>query len=296
MRAEHRIVIIGAGPAGLAAALQLKRQGYEPLLLEGNRPGGLLHNANLVENYPGFPGGIKGPELVEKILVQAGGVGVEITSAEVLALDWLGEEFQLRTTEGNLKARVVVVASGTRPKPYKDHEIPAELAHRLHYEVVPLLAKRRKRIIILGAGDAALDYALNLSRHNQVVILNRGRHVRGLGLLWERVQKSKSIEYHEQAEINSIQETESDPLLLKTEVAGNSKQFVGDYLIAAIGRRPATSFLEESVKKHLGELTLEGKLYLIGDVCNDRFRQTAIAVGDGLRAAMEIDRRFMGDE
>src|SRR4030065_2516873 len=109
-------LIVGAGPAGMAAALQLKRYGIDCTLLEKARLGGLLHNANLVENYLGFPGGIPGPELVAWFERQLAKAEVSVTQAEVLSLDYDGHKFQLRTPTGEYEASIAVVASGTQPR------------------------------------------------------------------------------------------------------------------------------------------------------------------------------------
>jgi len=164
------VLIIGAGPAGLAAAIQLQRYGIPPLILERHNPGGLLWNANLVENYPGFPQGISGVALVKRMQQQADEVGVKITAAEVTRLDWNGRHFRAETTTGILRAQYVVIASGTQPRRFTNFALPLRRADRIFYEVAPLLEIRGTEVAIVGAGDAAFDYALNLAqRKNQVV-------------------------------------------------------------------------------------------------------------------------------
>jgi thioredoxin reductase len=116
-----------------------------------------------------------------------------------------------------------------------------------------------------------------------------------LGLLWDRVQQVAAIKYYDQAQITNVQPSDDGRFMLTSQVKEVRKEFEADYLIPAIGRRPALSFLGPTVKNDLKRLKGEGKLYLIGDVCNDHYRQTAIAVGDGLRAAMNIEERLMGE-
>ena len=121
-------IIIGAGPAGIAAGIQLKRYGLEPILLERGEIGGLLVNANLVENYPGFPGGIPGPALVQRIKQQANDIALPIHSAEVTKLDIKeGNLFLAETTKNVYYSRIAVVATGTVPRRLKDFPIPPEL-------------------------------------------------------------------------------------------------------------------------------------------------------------------------
>lgn len=295
MNVKPRIAIIGAGPAGLAAALQLSRQGRQPLLFERGQPGGLLHNANWVENYPGFPGGIAGPDLVQHFLEHSRQAGVEITQAEVQRLDHGPEGYVLQTTIGEFLADIVVVASGTEPNRYQSVQLPQFILDRVHYEVAGLLSMKDQEVLILGAGDAALDYALNLSRHNQVTILNRGSRVVGLGLLFERVLASPAIEYLADHEVVRVQAAGNGRLQISARAAAGFRQFEVDFLIPAIGRQPAKDFLTKRVKNHLGQPRRDATLFFIGDVANDRFRQTAIAVGDGLRVAMEIEARIKGD-
>ena len=139
------VIIIGAGPAGIAAAIQLRRYGLTPVLLEKDHIGGLLVNANLVENYPGFPQGISGVELVKLFQSQLELTGVTVSFEEVLHLDY-DESFIIRTSQRELRSRIAVVASGTWPR---QAEFPPEAADRIFYEVSPIAGVEHKKIVII---------------------------------------------------------------------------------------------------------------------------------------------------
>jgi thioredoxin reductase len=293
MAARAEVVIIGAGPAGLACALQLKRSGVEPLLLERAKVGGLLLNANLVENYPGFPQGISGVELVRLFEEQLARVGVEPCFEEVLQLDHDGRLFRIETDRRTIRAEIVVIASGTKPKPFQDCPIPEAAEGKVFHEVYPLLGVRGKRVAIVGGGDAAFDYALNLARENHVYILNRTSRTRCLPLLWERAIANPRIRYRENTLITAIEGSSMGKgLVLKLASGGKGWTLEVDYAIFAIGRVPRLDFLSAELKRRLERLKEEGSLYLAGDVRRGIYRQTAIAVGDGLETAMRIYRKL----
>ncbi len=285
------VTIIGAGPAGIAAALQLKRSGIEPLLLERDRIGGLLGNANLVENYPGFPQGISGEELVRLFKEQLEAVGVEVFFEEVLRLDHDGRAFVIETGSRQLASKTVVLASGTAPRAFVDCEIPPRAKQKVFYEVYPLREVRGKGIAIVGAGDAAFDYALNLGRRNEVTILNRGDQVKCLPLLWERAAQLGQISYRANTAIAEMGGCEEG---LRLELATGNRRWTlrADYAILAIGRVARLDFLSQRLRERIERLREEGVLYQVGDVRRGPYRQTAIAVGDGIEAAMRIYRRL----
>ncbi len=278
------VLIIGAGPAGIAAAIQLKRYGFTPVLLEKDSVGGLLRNANLVENYPGFPNGVTGPKLITLFERQLRRIGVKVTFGEDVRLDyedgWLAE-----TKQAAYRPDIVLIASGTKPNPVPI-PIPEEAKDKVFSEVWPLADVRKKRIAIVGAGDAAFDYALNLaSRGNTVTILNRGNEANCLPLLRERADANPNIFYQEQT---SLRRVEADESANHLKLFTNHYSLITDYLLFAIGREPRLDFLTKNVKRQERKLVECGKLYFVGDVHNGLFRQTAIAVGEGLRAAMQI--------
>ena len=288
------VLIIGAGPAGLAATLQLQRRGVDLVIFERRRVGGLLNNANLVENYPGFPGGIEGEALVERMEHQVTALGVEVNYEEVRNLDYAEGPFKAETQRAVYRAPVVIIASGTVGITPEGINPPPGLEERVLTEILTIKAVTGKKVVIIGAGDLAFDYALNLGRRNEVLILNRSTERKCLPLLWERVRQLPAVRYREQTRLVSIQAGKDSRLRLVTEHPGGRNDTSCDYLVYAIGRRPNTAFLSGQVRQKVSELEQNGLLYTIGDVKNGIYRQIAIAVGDGILAAMQIIKNMEG--
>jgi len=289
MKAEQ-VIIVGAGPAGMATAIQLKRYGINPLIIERLRAGGLLWNANLVENYPGFPNGVTGPRLVGLFTRQAGNLDIGVTQAEVIDVNFTDGSFVVQTAHDAYRTCVLVVATGTRPVSLTHLVVPKGLRERMCYEVYDLRQVEGACIAILGGGDAAFDYALNLSRKNRVTILNRGDQPKCLPLLWERAQKATNITYCERTQVVGLIQDDLPGLRMDCQSPAGELQFHADYLLVAIGRVPQLDFLSETFLQQAIALEEQGVLYRIGDVKNGIFRQTSIAVGDGVLAAMKIYR------
>jgi thioredoxin reductase (NADPH) len=288
------VLITGAGPAGLAAALQLQRRGVGFILFERGKVGGLLNNANLVENYPGFPGGIEGEKLVELFHRQVGQLGVEVTFEEVRCLDYAAGQFRAETQRTSYAAPFAIVATGTIGNLPEGIQIPPPLGERVLTEIMAIKQATGKRVAIIGAGDLAFDYALNLGRRNDVLILNRSSERKCLPLLWERVGKLPGVTYLEKIQLSEIKVGETGALSLQAISPAGGQTIACDYLVYAIGRRPNTSFLSESLWQSIAELERRGVLHRIGDVKNGIYRQAAIAVGDGILAAMQIIKALEG--
>ena len=286
-----KVVIVGAGPAGMTAAIQLKRYGIPFVLLEKERVGGLLWNANLVENYPGFPAGVSGPKLIGLIEKQMERIGVEVVFDKIMrvAINANKPYYKIKTQIKTYTTQHLIIASGTQPKPIPV-SIPTKAQGRVFNDIYPLLDVREKQIAIIGGGDAAFDYALNLVKgRNFVTILNRGAEVKCLGLLSDRVMAESSIVYRAETTVRKVEFHKTAGRLRVWLDASESLE--ADYLLFAIGRVPQMDFLSDELvgKNHKG-------LYFVGDVKNGMYRQAAIAAGDGLRAAMQIYHSLTGNE
>ena len=279
-------LIVGAGPAGLAAAVQLRRYGRTMHILEAARPGGLLWNANRVENYPGFANGVSGPTLARMFVRQLG--AERITRQAVLELRWEADCFRAVTSQGVYTGRTAVIASGTKPRPLSGFAIPEELRGRVSYEVAGLLTVNGQRVIIVGSGDAAFDYALSLGRRNSVIILNRGERVKCLPLLWDRAQACTAIQYRPNTTIQRLVSSVEGGMTVECSSSSGQMIFQADTLIGAIGREPQIDFVSGPLLERMADFETRGILHLVGDVKNGIFRQSAIAVGDGIRAGMRI--------
>lgn len=277
-----KVAIIGAGPAGIACAIQLKRYEIDFIIFERNKPGGLLRNANLVENYLGFPEKITGEELVNLFCRQLEFNNINPTKENVESIDYK-DGFSIKTNKSRYQSEILIVASGTKPKRL-NIKIPPNTKSKIFYEVVALKKLNGEKIGIIGSGDAGFDYAIGLSKKNKIIIFNRTDKHKCLPILFKRCMENKNIMYITNFEITKIQ-LKNKKLVLHPK---NKKSVSVDYLIVAIGREPNLDFLSKNIKHKLKMLEKNKKLYMIGDVKNKIFRQTAIAVGNGIKTAMEI--------
>lgn len=283
------VIIVGAGPAGIAAAIQSRREGLEPQVFEKDSAGGLLRNANLVENYPGFPAGIPGPALIARMRRQLKEYEIEPVRAEVTRIAFHNGLCRVETESDGFASRGVIVASGTRPKVFTDAEIPEDARDRVFYEVWPLRGVTGRRVVVVGAGDIGFDYALNLASANDIALLNRGDEASCIPLLRKRARAHERIRYVTGTRLAGVSRSESGALWLTLNGAGGVETQAADYLVFAIGREPERRFLAADAAE---ELERRGLLLLAGDVKNGSLRQTAIAAGDGIGAAMTLARRL----
>jgi thioredoxin reductase len=281
------VCIIGGGPAGLMTAIQLKRYGMNSILIEKNQLGGLLWNANLVENYPGFPKGVSGEKLVSLFTKQYQNYGLEYFHEKVEYLDFEENSFLIQTNSKSFRSKFLVIAIGTCPKKFPKNLVSDLLVNNVFYEIYPIAKEKKKTIAIIGAGDAAFDYAINLSRMNKVKIINRSETIKALPLLVSRSKNNPNIEYFPSTQIEKLEKIDNGLNLTLSSRISKQKMYV-DILIGAIGREANIIKKGQNFRNHEKELLSDGRIHCIGDVKNGIFRQTAIAVGDGLRAAMQI--------
>jgi len=283
---SNLISIIGAGPAGIATAMQLKRLGYDPLLLEMDRIGGLLWNANLIENYPGFPNGISGPKLIKLMENQMVNLAIKVTDLCVKELKGEKKKYVISTETKSFRSDYIVIASGTKPKSIP-MEISDNIKTKIHQNIINLLKIKDKHIVIIGSGDAAFDQALNLSRRNNITILNRNSRTDCLPLLVNRALSEKKITYLTDMNVDNITlqssaKKDSEKTLLIQCKLNNNKcvSLECDEVVFAIGRVPSLDFCPN--------IGFNDHCSMVGDVKNGVFRQASIAIGDGIMAAMKI--------
>lgn len=276
----YDVVVVGAGPAGISASIQLKRSGIEPLLLEKSKAGGLLLNANLVENYPGFPDGISGEKLGEIFLKQLKNAGVIVRNVTVKKIFKEKNIFRIVTDKDEISAKCVILATGTLPKKLGIAGEDALDGRRLFYEIKDLPADTGA-FTVIGGGDIAFDYALNLSKTAEKIdIIIRGDIPKCIPVLAEKVEGKANIKIHYRTIPVSMKEEKN--IVVECNTEGKQKNFVPDYVLIAAGRTPNAGMLSDGLKEHV----VSG-LFLAGDVKNGDFRQTGISVGDGLLSAMK---------
>jgi len=278
----------------VAAAIYLHRAGLAPLVLERGELGGLLRNANLVENYPGFAGGIGGLELVERFSKQLDMLDIRVTKADVEMVSRSHGAFCIESDAGEFSARSLIAAMGTRPKKVRLRGSKELLGSKVFDELVdmPLAHIRGRRTIVVGGGDAAFDYSLNLvGRGCDVTIISRSEP-KCLSLLRARAEASGV-----DLVVGAAPEIVKDRIpgaLLQCRIGKGRAEYAADYILLACGREPNIEALSPELRKmvksapRIIETNVPG-LFLAGDVVRGTHRQTAIAVGDGVRAAMLVE-------
>jgi thioredoxin reductase len=273
MKPPEQVIIIGGGPAGIACAVQLKRYGINPLLIEKDTIGGLVRNAWRIDNYPGFPDGINGADLLKKLQRHLQRFEVRYQISEVIIQNFDQDVFSLNDDTAEFKAKYVVVAAGTEANPITTN-IPDYYSDKVFTEVYPLRSVKGKTIDIVGAGDAAFDYAMTLSKNNTVTIHNRSTRLKCIPALLGIARQQPNISY----------------------IENSNPSFSSDYTIFATGRKPSLGCLSDKIKDQSHELEAEGRLYFIGDIKNGMVRQCSVAIGDGVRTAMSIVKSLSENE
>ncbi len=264
------VIIIGAGPAGIAAAIQLRRAGISVLILEKNKVGGLLNSSSLIENYPGFPAGIFGTDLVRLFEKQLEVHSIKPQFLEVKSINKKNNRFIIKTKGKEFYSNSVIIASGSVPKKLNGE---VGLSKRKYiYELLDIRNVDGKIVNIIGSGDIAFDYALNLSQRAKQINLFIKNKPTCIPILFKRALEKQNIKIYKNAKVSSI---------------------YSDHVLVAIGREKKLPFISKSWQNLLANDSkcLEAKgIFLAGDVKSENFRHTAIAVGDGLNTAMKVER------
>ncbi|MCX7880812.1 MAG: NAD(P)/FAD-dependent oxidoreductase [Ignavibacteria bacterium] len=281
------VAVVGAGPAGISASLQLNKFGIHPLIFEKNKVGGLILNAYRIDNFPGYPNGIEGKKLAhrfKKHLLKENKVVFE----EIVRIEFVDDTFILGSNSNTYKCKYLVLATGTKPKLFEPFHILSQIADKVFYDLAQILPFKRKKIIIIGGGDLAFDYALSLAKNNEVIICNRAIEPKCNISLFREVASNKKITYHENLVLKFTHLSKTEGVVCVFQKGNNSISIQCDFVLIAIGRVPNIGLLTQLNQDLVADLIANKRIFLIGDVANGKFRQTAISVGDGSKSAMEI--------
>ena len=307
MSAIHDVIVIGSGPAGYTAALYAARALLKPLVFEGSvTAGGALMNTTEVENFPGFPGGIQGPDLMDAMRKQAERFGAELRAEDVTEVDLTADPKRVIVEGEAYLAHAVIVATGSR---YRELGIPGE--KRLSGHGVSWCATcdgfffRQQEIAVVGGGDSAMEEALFLTRFaSSVTVIHRRDQLRASKIMQERAFADPKIKFRWNSEVSEILgDTKITGLRLRDTVTGEQSDLAVSGVFVAIGHDPRSELFT-------GQLATDSEGYLLvdqpstrtvipgvfacGDVVDHTYRQAVTAAGTGCAAALDAERYLAG--
>ena len=298
---KKEIIIVGAGPAGLTAAMYAKRANKDIILLEPNLVGGQLTWSSIVENYPGFESGIKGMELAEHMRKQVEGIGVSIISSKATEITQQDSSYLIKTEKDSYQAQAIIISTGAFPKKLN---VPGEsdyIAKGVSYCATcdaPLF--KNKIVAVIGGGDVALEEALYLSEYaSKVYLMHRRQGFRAAAVLEDKVKNNKKIELILDSTVESI---EGDKVVKQLEIKNKLNQekrtieLEGVFIF--IGLNPNSELVENLVKTDEDKLILTDEsmacsvkgVFAAGDVRRKEYRQIVLACADGAIAGLSASR------
>ncbi len=301
MKNECQLIIIGGGPAGLTAGIYAARGRLSTLLIEKGLAGGQIINAELVENFPGFPQGISGLELSQSMHQQAVKFGMETLMAEVTGIEVKGERKVVKTSEGDFIARAAIIASGS-----EQHKLGVPGEDDLTGKGVSYCATcdgaffRDRTVAVVGGGDAALTEAIHLVRFaSRVIVIHRRDQLRATRILQEKTFAEPKMEFRWNSVVKAIEGNNSvRQIRLRQVKTGEESTLKVDGIFISIGFTPNTGYLkgvlplDESghiITNERMETGIAG-IFAAGDIRHNSGRQAITAAGDGATAAIYAER------
>ena len=300
MADEYDIIIIGGGACGLTAGLYTSRAQLRTILLERAVPGGQIATTALVENYPGFPEGVDGPDLAERFEDQAKKYGMELRYADVEGIELRGDDRIVHTSEGDFSAKAVIVTSGA------DHNklnVPGEAeltGHGVSYcATCDGAFFREQRVVVVGGGDAALDEGLFLTRYaSEVVVVHRRDQLRAGKILQDRAMANPKMRFVWDTVVEEIiGDGKVKEVTLRNLKTGERSALAADGVFVYIGLTPQSDFVKGllptdgggHLEVNLWMETVVPGIFAAGDVRINAARQLVSAAGDGCTAAIRAD-------
>ena len=284
----YDVAIIGGGPAGLTAGLYAARAGWKTVLVERGLPGGQAATTDRLENYPGFPEGVGGPELMMAFAEQAARFGLETRYAQARAID--AESKRLTLEDGEIEARAFILALGATPRKLGVPGETENIGRGVSYcATCDGAFYRGKRVAVIGGGDTAVEDALYLSRFAHVTLIHRRDRLRAMGAQVEKLRANDHVEMLLTTTVSAIERAEQGLLL---RLSGE-KTLAVDGVFVAVGVEPQTKLVEDQLPLDAGGYILAGEdtqtaipgVFAAGDCRKKPLRQVSTAVGDGATAA-----------
>jgi thioredoxin reductase (NADPH) len=303
MSETRNVVIIGSGCSGHTAALYTARANLKPLLIEGHEPGGQLALTTLVENFPGFPEGIMGPQLVENMRKQAERFGAEYRMAHLTSADLSQRPFLLHLGKHQVHAQSLIIASGASARwlglPHEQQLIGHGVSSCATCDGFFFSGKE---IVVIGGGDSAMEEALFLTRFaTKVTVIHRRDVFRASKIMLERAQKHEKIQFLTDTvveDVYDVAQKEVTGLKLRNLKTGKVWDFPTSALFLGIGHDPNAKMFagqldtdeDGYLKTHKYVFTRVHGVFACGDVQDRRYRQAITAAGTGCMAAIEAER------
>ena len=307
MSTDRQVIIIGSGPAGLTAALYAARANLKPLVIEGIEAGGQLMLTTMVENYPGFRGGIMGPDLMAEMRAQAGHFGADIIQGDVTSVDLSVRPFRINVEKTQYTADSLIIATGASAK-WLDLGVDKKLSGRgvstcatcdgFFFKGLP--------VAVVGGGDTAMEEAIYLSKlATKVTVIHRRDSLRASKVMQDKAFNTPNITFLWNTEVVDIKDLEQGKvtaLVLRDTKTGEKSELAVDGVFIGIGHTPNTALFKGQLamhdngylKTHDGSRTSVRGVFAAGDVQDHIYRQAVTAAGSGCMAAIDAERFLSG--